>query len=59
MIPDCINTVHPVPEIEHITIGPVVFLEAGIITVGVALATIAWQSVKAARVNPVQSLRNE
>lgn len=43
----------------RITIGPVVFIEAGMITVGVALATIAWQSVKAARVNPVQSLRNE
>lgn len=43
----------------RITIGPVVFIEAGMITVAVALATIAWQSVKAARVNPVQSLRNE
>jgi putative ABC transport system permease protein len=43
----------------RITIGPLVFIEAGMITVGVALATIAWQSVKAAMVNPVRSLRNE
>jgi len=43
----------------RINIGPVVFIEAGIITLGVALATIAWQSVKAAMVNPMQSLRNE
>lgn len=42
----------------RINIGPLVFMEAGIITVGVALATIAWQSVKAARANPVSSLRN-
>ncbi|OQP52638.1 ABC transporter permease [Niastella yeongjuensis] len=43
----------------RISIGPIVFFEAGIITVAVALLTIAWQSVKAARANPVQSLRNE
>jgi putative ABC transport system permease protein len=43
----------------RVSIGPLVFIEAGIITVGVALLTIAWQSVKAAMVNPVRSLRNE
>lgn len=43
----------------RISIGPVVFIEAGLITVIVALLTISWQSVKAARVNPVHSLRNE
>jgi putative ABC transport system permease protein len=43
----------------RISIGPLVFIEAGMITVGVALLTIAWQSVKAAIVNPVKSLRNE
>lgn len=43
----------------RVSIGPLVFIEAGMITVGVALLTIAWQSVKAAMVNPVQSLRNE
>ncbi|HUP14009.1 MAG TPA: FtsX-like permease family protein, partial [Niastella sp.] len=40
-------------------IGPLVFIEAGLITVLVAVITISWQSVKAARANPVQSLRNE
>ena len=43
----------------RITIGPVVFIEAGTIALGIALATIAWQSVKAAIGNPIQSLRNE
>lgn len=43
----------------RISIGPVVFLEAGVICVGIAFVTIAWQSVKSALVNPVQSLRNE
>ncbi len=43
----------------RITIGPVVFIEAGAIALGVALATIAWQAVKAAMGNPIQSLRNE
>ncbi len=33
----------------RISIGPVVFIEAGLITVSVALITISWQSVKAAR----------
>jgi putative ABC transport system permease protein len=39
--------------------GPLVFIEAGLLTVLVALITISWQSIKAARVNPVKSLRNE
>lgn len=43
----------------RITIGPVVFIEAGTIALGVALATIAWQSVKAAMGNPIHSLRTE
>jgi putative ABC transport system permease protein len=43
----------------RITIGPVIFIEAGTIALGIALATIAWQSVKAAMGNPIQSLRNE
>jgi putative ABC transport system permease protein len=43
----------------RISIGPLVFIEAGLLTVCVALITISWQSIKAARVNPVQSLRNE
>jgi putative ABC transport system permease protein len=43
----------------RVSIGPVVFIEAGLITVSVALLTISWQSIKAARMNPVRSLRNE
>jgi len=43
----------------RITIGPLVFIEAGIIALGVAIITIGWQSVKAARANPVKSLRTE
>ena len=43
----------------RISIGPVIFIEAGLIALGIALLTIAWQSFKAAIANPVQSLRNE
>jgi putative ABC transport system permease protein len=43
----------------RITIGPVVFMEAGMVALSVALATMAWQTVKAAMSNPINSLRNE
>ena len=43
----------------RITIGPLVFVEAGMISLIIALLTMAWQSVKAATSNPVNSLRNE
>jgi putative ABC transport system permease protein len=43
----------------RISIGPVIFIEAGLIALGIALITIGWQSVKAAMANPVESLRNE
>lgn len=43
----------------RITLGPVVFLEAALIALAVAVVTIGWQSVRAARANPVRSLRNE
>jgi putative ABC transport system permease protein len=43
----------------RITIGPVVFIEAGMVALSIALATMAWQSVKAAMSNPIISLRNE
>jgi putative ABC transport system permease protein len=43
----------------RITIGPLVFVEAGVIALAVAILTIAWQSVKAAGANPVKSLRSE
>ncbi|AXY78873.1 ABC transporter permease [Paraflavitalea soli] len=36
-----------------------VFLLAGAITVGIALLTVSFQSIKAARMNPVKSLRSE
>jgi putative ABC transport system permease protein len=43
----------------RITIGPLVFVEAGTISLAIALLTMAWQSVKAALSNPVSALRNE
>ncbi|MEO6001134.1 MAG: ABC transporter permease [Chitinophagaceae bacterium] len=43
----------------RITIGPIVFIEAGTIALAIAFATIAWQAIKAALGNPIQSLRNE
>jgi putative ABC transport system permease protein len=43
----------------RITIGPLVFIEAALIAISVAVLTISWQSLKAARANPIQSLRSE
>ena len=43
----------------RITIGPVIFLESGLIALAIALATMTWQSVRAASANPVRSLRSE
>jgi putative ABC transport system permease protein len=43
----------------RIRIGPAVFLEAGGIALAIALATMTWQSLRAAIANPVRSLRNE
>jgi len=43
----------------RIKIGPLVFIEAGAIALGVAVLTISWQAVRAARANPVRSLRTE
>ncbi|HKJ33318.1 MAG TPA: ABC transporter permease [Balneolales bacterium] len=43
----------------HIHIGIGVFLLAGILAMVIALATVSWQSVRAALLNPVESLRNE
>ena len=43
----------------RIPIGPAVFLESGLIALTIALATMAWQSLRAATANPVRSLRNE
>jgi len=43
----------------RIKIGPEVFIEAGLIALSVAVLTIAWQSIKAARANPAKSIRTE
>ena len=42
-----------------IDIGPGIFLFAGLIAIVIALATVSWQSLRAAWANPVESLRNE
>ncbi len=39
--------------------GVGIFLIAGVLVTGVALATISWQSVKVAMANPVKSLKSE
>ena len=43
----------------RIPIGPLVFMESGLIALAIALATMTWQSLRAATINPVRSLRNE
>ncbi|WP_234573176.1 ABC transporter permease [Rhodohalobacter sp. 614A] len=42
-----------------IEIGPGVFAIAGGVALFIALATVSWQSIKAALMNPVKSLRSE
>ena len=43
----------------RITIGWEVFLTAGLIAIGIALLTISYQSISAALIKPLKSLRNE
>jgi putative ABC transport system permease protein len=43
----------------HIQIGPTIFLIAMLVTFVVAALTVSFQSIKAALVNPVKSLRSE
>lgn len=43
----------------HISIGPGIFLVAIAASFAIAALTIAYQTIKAARVNPVKSLRSE
>lgn len=43
----------------HININPLVFVGAGVAAVLVTLATISFQSIKAALMNPVKSLKTE
>jgi putative ABC transport system permease protein len=44
---------------DRIEIAAAVFLLAGLSIILVALATVSWQSIKAAIANPVDSLRSE
>ena len=43
----------------HIGIGWWVFFAAGLLAIVIAFATISFQSIKAALMNPVKSLRSE
>lgn len=43
----------------RIELGPGVFFVAGAVAMLIALATISWQSIGAALLNPVESLRSE
>jgi putative ABC transport system permease protein len=43
----------------RIDIGPGIFLLAGGLALLIALTTVSWQSIRAALVNPVDSLRSE
>ena len=45
--------------VYRIDINWVIFLLAGLISIGIALITISFQSIKAAAANPVKSLRSE
>jgi len=42
-----------------ITISWLVFVIAGIVTLSIALLTVSYQTIKAARRNPVEALRYE
>jgi putative ABC transport system permease protein len=43
----------------RVEIGLGIFVLAGLVAIVIALATVSWQSVKAALANPVKSLRSE
>lgn len=43
----------------RITIGPLVFVMAGVAAIVITILTISFQAIKAARSNPVKSLRTE
>jgi putative ABC transport system permease protein len=43
----------------RVEVGPSVFAIAGAVIVGVALLSMSWQSLRAAMMNPVESLRSE
>ncbi len=44
---------------KRIAVSPWIFVTAGVMMIAVALITIIWQSVRAARANPVHALRQE
>lgn len=43
----------------RIDIGPFVFVVAAVLALGVAIVTVGWQTVRAANMNPVDSIRVE
>jgi len=43
----------------RISIGPLVFIISGVLALAIALITVSYQAIKAARVNPVESLKYE
>lgn len=43
----------------RVEISPLVFVYTGIVTLGIVLVTISWQSFKAANLNPVDSIQTE
>jgi ABC-type antimicrobial peptide transport system permease subunit len=43
----------------RVSIGPVLFLVTGGVTLFITLSTISFQAIRAARANPVKSLRSE
>ena len=43
----------------HIKISWLIFIEAGLLAIVIALATVSFQAIKAAIANPVKSLRSE
>jgi putative ABC transport system permease protein len=43
----------------HVDISPLIFIASGGIAIVIAWLTVSFQSIKAARSNPVESLRYE
>ncbi len=43
----------------RVEISPLVFVYTGLVTLGIVLLTISWQSLKAANLNPVDSIQTE